>query len=84
MLFKKPIGENPALKIAHKFAREQKSNAKSDAEAMRRLLLLVMSLLIVAAGLYLLVAVLLWAIDGQRVPIGEELKAGATTFAKAY
>ena len=69
MLFKKPIRENPALK---------------NAKAMRKLLLLVMSLLIVAAGLYLLVAVLLWAIDGQMVPIGEELKAGATTFAKAY
>ena len=51
---------------------------------MRKLLLLVMSLLIVVGGLYLLVAVLLWAIDGQMVPIGEELKAGATTFAKAY
>jgi hypothetical protein len=52
---------------------------------MRKLLLLVMSLLIVAGALYLLVAVLLlWAIDGQRVPIGEDLKAGATTLAKAY
>ena len=68
MLFKKPIRENPALKIAHKFARGQKSNVKSDAKAMRKLLLLVMSLLIVAAGLYLLVAVLLWAIDGQMMP----------------
>jgi hypothetical protein len=51
---------------------------------MRKLLLLVISLLIVPGGLYLLVTVLLWAIDGRMVPIGKELKAGAITFAKAY